>query len=82
MNKVVTTFMTSNATNMSRPILKIERCPRCQGKNITLLFTDLVGCSDCNLDFEITDFEICDDMENILSVQEKIAILKEFRDLF
>ena len=52
------------------------RCPRCKRKRL-VIHDESFDCIDCHLEFEIADFLLFDE-EDILSIEEKLGILKGF----
>ena len=50
-------------------------CPRCKNEK-TIDYGDTFDCPLCNLEFEKKDFEIFDDEDDILSIEEKLGIVK------
>ncbi|MFX1337755.1 MAG: hypothetical protein ACFFDK_04030 [Promethearchaeota archaeon] len=50
-------------------------CPRCKNKRI-IDYGDTFDCPLCHLEFEKKDFALFDDESNILSIEEKLEVLK------
>jgi len=53
-------------------------CPRCKNEDI-IEYGETFDCPKCVLEFEKKDFELFDD-EDILSIQEKMRIIKSLQD--
>ncbi len=60
-------IITFNLTNVFRPKKKITQCPNCQHKSL-MYFSNIVECMKCNLEFDLEDFETCEDESCILSI--------------
>ena len=58
--------------------LKISRCPKCKGENI-IDYGDSIECVGCNLEFEKTVLESLEDESDALSIEEKLEIIKIFK---
>jgi len=52
-------------------------CPRCKSEKI-IDYGTTFDCPICNLEFEKEDFELYDE-ENILSINEKLAVIDSFK---
>ena len=50
------------------------RCPRCKGTNL-IEYDDSFDCLSCHMEFEKEDLLLYDE-EDILSVEEKLGIVK------
>ena len=57
---------------------KTYHCPRCKKKYLLDVY-DTVWCPICEIEFDKKDFELFDDEENILTVDEKVGFIKKMR---
>jgi len=53
-------------------------CPRCKNEKI-IDYGETFDCPICNLEFEKKDLELYDDESNILSIEEKLEVLKTIK---
>ncbi len=53
-------------------------CPRCGGKNI-VDHEESIDCVDCKLEFHKHDIDTNPNKLLVLSIQEKMAVLDEFK---
>jgi uncharacterized Zn finger protein (UPF0148 family) len=54
-------------------------CPRCKNKNI-IDYGETFDCPICNLEFEKKDLEKFEDESNILSIEEKLEVVKVLKE--
>ncbi len=59
---------------------RIQKCPRCNSKYI-INFIDTIECLNCRLEFYKIDIKNIDDKSSVLSIQEKMRIISEFKDI-
>ena len=59
---------------------RIQKCPRCNSKYI-INFKDTIECLKCQLEFFKIDVNNIDDKSSVLSIQEKMRIISEFKDI-
>jgi len=63
-------------------MISIEKkfpCPRCNSKKI-IDYGEIIECLDCNLEFYKVDIRVIKDKSSILSIQEKMGIIKALKD--
>ncbi len=61
-----------------REMKKKYSCPRCNGNNV-VEYDESIDCVDCKLEFHKYEIDTIEDKSTILSIQEKMAILDEFK---
>ena len=66
----------SNSVSEQLRIIKEKlHCPRCKSRKL-IDYGETFDCPICNLEFEKKDFETFDDESAILSIEEKLEIIK------
>ena len=55
-----------------------KSCPRCKGKKVIDL-GETIECTVCRLEFDKDDIEQLEDKATILSVQEKLKLVKSIK---